>query len=123
METLTLKSTFTEKDGTVVPLTIHASQHGANATNVLIVLGEDNQRYNAHEATNKKTKQFFGGMSFCNPSDKPDMATGIKVACRHALEIGTHNNWYLDDVTERNRAIYRECRIAVRNCGIRTHIG
>ena len=70
---------FTMPDGT--PGVVDVVLRG-NTTQVTIIV-DPQERYNASNIS----KQFFEGVAFCNPCDKFDINTGIKEACRKALDI------------------------------------
>jgi hypothetical protein len=75
-----LQGKFIMPDGTpgVVNVTILG-----NVTQVVIIVDPQPQ----YKASDRK-RQFFGGLAYCNPKDRFDINTGVKVACKNALFDG-----------------------------------
>lgn len=83
-------------------------------TAVVIVIG----RYDEPVTFENKRERVRAGMSFCHPHDRYDFATGVKQACRNALELGRDGYWSRDQrENEINRAIYSAIRKALRDSG------
>ena len=97
-----MKGTFFMPDGT--PGEVIAAVYG-NVTQVTIIVNPS-KRYKIKD----RQKQFFGGLAYCNPKDKFDVETGVKVACKAALEIGACSEWYHPRRMEYHREIYSAIR-------------
>lgn len=108
-QTLTLKGNY-EWEGSDIPLTIQISRPAVNVTVAIIVAGKYGDPRVAAEHCGD-TKTIFGGTAFCNPKDEFDILEGAKVACRHALEIGSGGYW--NQHNRRNAAIYSACRTLI----------
>jgi hypothetical protein len=93
---------FFLKDGT--PGVVNVTVYG-NVTQVVIIV-DPKPVYQACD----KPKQFFGGLAYCNPKDKFDLNTGIRVACKNAMT----NGYQLWCTFEYRRSIYSAIRKAMR---------
>jgi len=99
-----LQGNFTMPDGTpgIVDVTIRG-----NTTQVTIIV-DPQEQYHAKN----RNKQFFGGMAHCNPCDKFDINTGIKEACKNALQVKSHWGW--EEQFKYHRSIYSAIRKEMR---------
>ena len=95
-----MKGKFFMPDGT--PGEVIAAVYG-NVTQVTIIVNPS-KRYKIKD----RQKQFFGGLAYCNPKDKFDVETGVKVACKNALQI-YDKGWFKCGNTY-NKSVYSAIR-------------